>query len=52
MSTRMLLAILAFGGDAVLLIILLDRLLMLRGSKDETDGSQDRWADPDIGIGD
>ena len=42
------LAILVFGGGAVLLIYLLDRLLRLRGSEDESVGSYDHWSDGQI----
>jgi hypothetical protein len=49
---RTLLAVVVFAGGAFLLIFLLDRLMRLRGSKDEGSGSQEHWAEPDIGIGD
>jgi hypothetical protein len=51
MSLRIAVVVLVFGGGAVLLIYLFDRLLRLRGTKDQSGGSQEHWVDPDVGIG-
>ena len=49
---KTLLTIVIFIGGAVLILSLLNRLLRLRGSKDESAGSQQHSVDFDTGSGD
>ncbi|HEU4499472.1 MAG TPA: hypothetical protein VFR60_09060 [Sphingomicrobium sp.] len=49
---KTLLTIAIFIGGAVLILSLLNRLLRLRGSKDESAGSQQHSVDFDTGSGD
>ncbi|HEU0310584.1 MAG TPA: hypothetical protein VFR36_05130 [Sphingomicrobium sp.] len=52
MTTHHLIAILVFAGVGLLLIFLLDRLLRLRGTKDQSEGNYDHWSDGQVRIGD